>query len=81
MTGGDDDLDRRPPVPYGCRQFQSVHAAGHIDVRKQQPDVWNVFQDGNCFVGVGRLMYIETFFGQMIHKVEAKEGLIFDDKD
>ena len=37
---------------HGVGEFQSVHAAGHLYVGKQQRDVRARFEDGKRFVGV-----------------------------
>ena len=38
VSRGDDDLHRWPPISNRCWQFQAVHAAGHVDVREDEPD-------------------------------------------
>jgi hypothetical protein len=46
-----DDVNGWPSVPYASSEFQSVHRAGHVDVRKDQMDVRAGFEYGDGRVG------------------------------
>jgi hypothetical protein len=39
FTGNKDDLDGRPPLTDGVSQPEAIHAAGHLNVRKQKLDI------------------------------------------
>jgi len=45
MSGGDDDLNRRPSPSDAGGKFEAIHRAGHVDVRKDDPDVRATFKD------------------------------------
>ena len=53
LAGGDDDVNRRPPVSYRSGQFQPIHGAGHVDIGKNEVDILTGFENGDRLVGIG----------------------------
>ena len=81
LAGHQNDLDRRPAVVDGVGEFQSVHAAGHLNVRKQQRDVGARLENGKRFVGIDGLHRRESGILDKIDGPHAQHHLVLDHKN
>lgn len=62
----DDDVDWRPSIADRGRKHQSVHASRHVDVRKDEADVWRFIQDEDGFACIACFMHLETTSSSMM---------------
>jgi pimeloyl-ACP methyl ester carboxylesterase len=59
--------------PYRSRQFQTIHAARHLNVREQNGDVGSCLKNCNRFIGVRCFDHIELgFFDEFIRPEHAE---------
>ena len=61
--------------------FRSVHAAGHLDVGKQQFDIGARFEDRERIVGIDGFNGGEAGVLDHIHRAHAQQHLVFDHKN
>jgi hypothetical protein len=61
VSRGNDNLDGWPSVSNRLCQFQTVHASGHIDVGKHQPDFRMRVENIDGFVSIRRFKDYEAF--------------------
>lgn len=52
LTGGDNDVNRRPPVSNGGGQFEAIHGTRHIDIGENEMNVLTGFKNGNGLIRV-----------------------------
>ena len=81
LAGHQNDLDRRPAVVDGVGEFQSVHAAGHLNVREQQRDVGTRLENGQRFVGIDGLHRGKSGILDKIDGPHAQHHLVLDHKN
>jgi len=62
-------------------QLQSIHAAGHIDVREQYGDVRSTFQNVDRLVCMGGLNGFKTGFLDDIHHKHPQQDVVFHDQN
>lgn len=77
-AGGDDDLDGRPTIPHCGRQLQTVHPAGHVDVREHDLDFGMQRKNAHGFRCVGSFEHLEPQFLQLVGDVHSDERFVFD---
>jgi hypothetical protein len=78
LTGGDDDVDGRPPIPDRSREFQSVHRARHIDIGEYEVDVLAGFENSDRLGGIVRNSDGVSGLFEFFRDEFPDQGLIFD---
>jgi Phasin protein len=58
LSGGNDNLNRRPAVLYRHSQPKPVHRARHVNVGDDNSDVVSGLEDLNCLIGIGCRNYL-----------------------
>ena len=81
LAGCQDQLDWRPAVSNNVSEPQAVHASGHVDVSKYDPDVFSGFQQDNSLICAASLERVETCFLQKGYCIQTDQELIFDNKN
>ena len=81
LTGGDDDVNRRPPVSYRSGQFQPIHGTGHVDIGKNEIDIPTGFENGDRLVGIVRNDDDVSGLCEFFCDEFPDQGLIFDNQD
>jgi hypothetical protein len=66
---------------HGVGQLQSVHAAGHLDVGKEQRDVRARFENGKRFVGIDGFNRREPGILNDVDRAHAQNHLVLHYKD
>jgi amidase len=74
-----NDLDGRPAVMDGLSEPQTVHAAGHLDVREKQRYVRAAFQYGNRFVRIHRFDGRKPGVGDDVCRTHSQHLIVFHD--
>jgi hypothetical protein len=80
LTGNQHDLDIGPTVMHGVREFQTVHAARHLNIRKQHGDVRAGLQNGERFIGVHSLDRSKSGILHDIGGTHAQDHLVLNDE-
>jgi hypothetical protein len=75
------NLDRRPTVAHGMRQFQPIHTAGHLDIREKQSDISPRFQEHNRLVRIPGLYRKEPRFLDHFYGKHAEQRFVLDNED
>ena len=66
---------------HGVGQLQAIHAAGHLNIGKQQRDVRAGFQNGNRLVGIDGFDGMEPGILHDVDGAHAQHHLVLDDED
>ena len=81
MAGGEDEIYRRPSLPDGARQFETVHRSRHVDVGEDDTYVSALFEDSDGIIGVrSRDRLVAGFFDE-IDSMNAAEKFVFHHQD
>ena len=73
-----DKANQRPTVPYQARELQSVHRAGHVDVRQDHGNMGTTFQHNDGFISIGGLHGGIARIFHDIHRGHANERFVID---
>ena len=65
----------------GVSQLEAIHAAGHLNVRKQKVDIRAGLKNGQRLVGVHRFDRSESGVLDDVHRAHAQHHLILDDEN
>ncbi len=65
----------------GVGELEPIHAAGHLDIRKQQLNVGAGFEDRKRIVGIDGFNSRKPGVLDHIHRAHAKQHFIFDNKN
>jgi hypothetical protein len=75
-----NDRNRGPAVPNGCRQFEAVHAAGHVNIREEDLDFRMCTKHLDGGVSVCSFKDGEATSCQFFSSVHEDQGIIFDNQ-
>ena len=80
LTGNQDDLDIGPAGMHGVSELQTVHAAWHLNIRKQHGDIRAGLQNSDRLIGVHSLNRAKSGILHEIGGAHAQHHLVLDDK-
>jgi hypothetical protein len=76
-----DDVNGWPSIPNASSEFQSVHRAGHVDVRKDKVDVRAGFEYGDGRVGAVCEYHVIARLLQLVLEKITHQEFIFNDEN
>jgi len=80
LTGGNQQRNRWPSIPYNREETKAIHRARHLDIGEHHRYVGTFFQKGNGFIGIGRFDRLEAHVANHVGGVHTNQLVILDNQ-